>query len=461
MTNHNLRVALVWSGTVFGERTFTQTSEPSVTVGERVSNHFVVADRGLGDQFEMFERTPQGYAFRFTDKVTGILTRGDDEVDLPGVADDGDAIGEVDTECGAARIFEVPIEVGDWGIVHIGTIDVFFQLMEPTERVEGRGLKRRIDGPLLGTMAVAALLHALILIAAFLTEQDDPNLRDLRAMDRFATILVDEPAEPLIEDDTSEDEVATAKTADGEEGKFGSEDAAIEEPQVPTVDGALVDSIDPRKIGVNDVLTHELIGAGPLKNIFGDQQGFEAKMDVAMSGDASQYVDGRGMGGMSLRGVGKGGGGDGFGSVYGLGEVHTGGGTGTSGTIARKERKRIEAAVEVGTPSSGDFCDPGNIRRVVGGKSNAVKYCFEKELQTQPELGGKVIAMWKIGLDGQVMSASIAESTMNNAKVEGCIQRVLKRMRFAKPDGGICVVNYPFVFSGLSDEVEVREGAKQ
>jgi hypothetical protein len=47
------------------------------------------------------------------------------------------------------------------------------------------------------------------------------------------------------------------------------------------------------------------------------------------------------------------------------------------------------------------------------------------------------------------MSASIASSTMKNSTVEGCITRVVKRMRFQKPNGGICVINYPFIFSGL------------
>ena len=28
----------------------------------------------------------------------------------------------------------------------------------------------------------------------------------------------------------------------------------------------------------------------------------------------------------------------------------------------------------------------------------------------------------------------------------------VERMRFEKPNGGICIINYPFVFSGLQDE---------
>ncbi|MEC9399824.1 MAG: AgmX/PglI C-terminal domain-containing protein, partial [Myxococcota bacterium] len=97
----------------------------------------------------------------------------------------------------------------------------------------------------------------------------------------------------------------------------------------------------------------------------------------------------------------------------------------------------------------GDFCDKNNIRRVVNAKSNAIRYCFEQELQSNPSLSGKIIAQWNVNLDGSVMAASVASSTMNNKKVEGCITRVIKRMRFQKPNGGICVINYPFIFSGI------------
>ncbi len=82
-------------------------------------------------------------------------------------------------------------------------------------------------------------------------------------------------------------------------------------------------------------------------------------------------------------------------------------------------------------------------------KQNAIKYCYEKELQTAPDLAGKIIAQWKIGLDGAVIDPSIASSTIGDKKVEGCIARALKRLRFEAPEGGMCVGNYPFVFSGL------------
>ncbi len=37
---------------------------------------------------------------------------------------------------------------------------------------------------------------------------------------------------------------------------------------------------------------------------------------------------------------------------------------------------------------------------------------------------------------------------MKDGKVKNCVLRVLRRMRFAKPEGGnVCIVQWPFVFN--------------
>jgi Ca-activated chloride channel family protein len=63
-------------------------------------------------------------------------------------------------------------------------------------------------------------------------------------------------------------------------------------------------------------LDSKLLGNSPLKNVFGDQEGFNAKMNVAMSGEGGELVVGRGAGGMGMRAVGPGT--EGFGRVGGV-----------------------------------------------------------------------------------------------------------------------------------------------
>ena len=86
--------------------------------------------------------------------------------------------------------------------------------------------------------------------------------------------------------------------------------------------------------------TSKLLGNSPLKNVFGDQEGFDAKMNVAIGGEGGELVVGRGAGGMGMRGSGKGGGGEGFGRVGGLGAVDTGGGKGMGGKVGKAKKSK-------------------------------------------------------------------------------------------------------------------------
>ncbi len=450
---NNLRVALVWNGTVFHEKTYTQTGEPIVTVGENERTMFNVPAPGIPESFDMFERTDSGYIFRFTDKLEGHATVDDEEFDFDELIEDGArSAGSGSTSDGSAKIYELDIKPGDWGLVDLGEVNIFFQLNDKSEVVAGRGIGGRFEPPVLGSVGISAVLHVAFLLIAFLLFDADPELQEMQNLDRFAKFMVDDVPDPLEEEETEEpEEDTTGKKAGGEEGKFGDPDEEIPESKVPKSDGEMVEEIDVKNIGINKALSSEVLGAGPLKNIFGNQDGFDSKMQIAMSGEGGELQVGRGAGGMGFRGGGSGGGGEGFGRIQGMGKVDTGGGKGTGAKIGKKKARKVKPRMSKGTPKIGDFCDKNNIRRVVGAKSNAIKYCFEKELQTKPNLSGKIIAQWQVGLDGAVMSASIASSTMNDSTVEGCITRVIKRMRFQKPDGGICIINYPFVFAGLDE----------
>ena len=448
-TNHSLRVALVYRGTVYRERTFTRTSDPVVTLGQDEDNEFVTPAGGIDESFEMFERTDDGYVVRFTDKLDGSIHIDGEEYTLDELAD-GQAVqgGTTHTDVGSATIYEINAKRGDWGLLQFGDLEVYFQLMGEPGVLAGRGLSG-FDAPVMGTIGIAAFAHLTFLLVAFLAFDIDPTLKERHIPDRFVKVMVEDVEDPLKEEKQDEpEEDTTGKKAGGEEGKFGKEDSEKEESKVPKVDGPMEKKIDVENLGVNKMLSDKAIGKGPLKNIFNNQDGFDSKMKVAMSGEGSNLQVGRGAGGMGLRGTGSGGGGEGFGRVHGLGDVDTGGGKGTGAKIGTKKKKEVKPKMSRGTPQIGDFCDKNDIRRVVQSKSNAIQYCYERQLQTNPKLKGKIIAQWKVGLQGQVKSTSVASSTMNNKKVESCILRVIKRMRFEKPDGGICVINYPFVFSG-------------
>lgn len=450
--DHCLRVAIVWNGTVFQEKTYTSKNESIVTVGFGDGNEFSVPSPGLADAFQMFERTEEGYTARFTNKIDGSISVDGEDWDLEELIEDKKASRQdsVNTENGSADVYQILVKEGDWGMFQLGHINVFFQVLVQNEVIPPRGFRGMVEAALLACIALSAVLHIVFLIWALLGYDPDAHLERQVISDRFVEFLADDIADPIEEEEVDiPEEDTTGKKAGGEEGKFGDEDSEIPESKIPKVDGEMVDEIDVKNIGVNAALGSNILGSGPLKDIFGNSDGFDSKMNVAMSGEGGELVVGRGAGGMGMRGVGKGGGGEGFGRIHGLGKVDTGGGKGTGGGVGKKKARKVTPKLTQGAPQIGDFCDKGNIRRVVSAKSNAIKYCFERELQTNPQLSGKISAQWNIGLDGKVMSASIASTTMNNRKVEGCIANVIKRMRFDAPDGGICIINYPFVFTGI------------
>jgi len=76
------------------------------------------------------------------------------------------------------------------------------------------------------------------------------------------------------------------------------------------------------------------------------------------------------------------------------------------------------------------------------------KFCYEKQLSSNPNLGGKVSVYFTIAPTGSVAKAMVRETSMNNATVEGCVNKVMRSLKFPKPKGGgIVVVTYPFVFA--------------
>jgi hypothetical protein len=88
-----------------------------------------------------------------------------------------------------------------------------------------------------------------------------------------------------------------------------------------------------------------------------------------------------------------------------------------------------------------------DIARVVRQHRNAVRYCYEKELQTRPDLEGKIVMRFVVGGNGAVLAAKAAESTLADPSVEQCLARQIQTWQFpAVQGGGVVVVRYPFLF---------------
>lgn len=450
MKDGSLRVAIVYRGTVLREHVFTQTSDPTVTVGEDDEHHFVAPEGTLGSATIDVERVDGSYRLRVPEHLSGTVHVDDEEHPLQSFLDEhGTAAGESWTPEGRGTLREIPLGRGDWGRLELGDLEVFVQVTDRPEPIAGRGFES-VDRPVLGSVALAGAVHLAFLLACFLAFDVNPELQDRLLADRWAGTIVEDVREPPPDQpDPEPREDTKGEAAPGKEGKFGEEDLE-DESEVPEVEGPQKKKVDVEDVGVNEALSTENLGSGPLKNIFGNQDGFSDKMKMAMNGADGELDPGRGTG-LGTRGLGSGGGGDGsFGEIQGsLGDAPTGAGASTGAQLDAPEEREVTSTVEEHGPEVGtEFCESQNIKKVVRAKQESIQYCYEKHLQSNPDLGGKLEVQWKIGLDGSVESASIARSGLGHSKVESCILRAVERMRFASPDGGICVVNYPFVFSG-------------
>jgi len=207
-----------------------------------------------------------------------------------------------------------------------------------------------------------------------------------------------------------------------------------------------------------DVISSRSVGNSSLSRIFG-KTGLGSGIGGALKGvgrGSGQGTDqeggvggGGGIGSSRARGFGAGEIGDGVGvGGVGKGQLGTGygGGTGAIDLGMRSERK-VFARIAEGETTVKGFLDPALIQAVVRDNLASIRYCYEKELNRDPKLAGKIIVQFIIDLSGTVTEAKVENSMMKDPIVEDCITRRIKRWRFPKPQGGDVVVSYPFVFS--------------
>lgn len=160
-----------------------------------------------------------------------------------------------------------------------------------------------------------------------------------------------------------------------------------------------------------------------------------ALASIASSSVAGESAPGSALGkGFKLQGVGtqgKGGGGN-YKEGTGLGV----------GNVGSADVGIVEEETEVGGGLDKDV-----IAEIIRSQLGQIRYCYERQLSASPDLYGKVMVRFTIGLDGAVAEQRIGTTTLKNADVEGCILRRVARWKFPNPKGGTSVlVTYPFLF---------------
>jgi hypothetical protein len=228
----------------------------------------------------------------------------------------------------------------------------------------------------------------------------------------------------------------------------GSRDGGAHAGQV-----GLIGRKDRPRTKVQDVRSVGLLGhlgamkGGALSTVLSGDIG--DGINAAMSGmkGTTGFADAGGLGGMGTRGTGAGGGGRSL-SIGGLG---TGGGdrygdpNGTGLGLDGGSRRRVRLPPKKFDLQGG--LTHAEVARVIQRARARIKFCYEKELQADPNLAGKISTRFTIAPTGQVADSRVIESTMGSEKVEACVTKVLQSLVFPRPKGGgVVVVMYPFIF---------------
>ncbi len=209
-------------------------------------------------------------------------------------------------------------------------------------------------------------------------------------------------------------------------------------------------------------------GAGNVEAMFSDVTGSISKSLAA--GSAGAHAGGanlrgfgnqttEGNGGLGQIGGGKGGGGSsnnsqglgskGFGEGLtgkGLGAIGKGGDLNGSG-VGHPGHPNIEVGNASETIVMGGL-DKSLIDEYIKRHIREIRACYESQLNSSPSLAGRIATRFVISGSGRVSQAGVTTSSINNAKVEGCVLGVLRHIVFPEPlGGGVVEVDYPFSFT--------------
>jgi predicted component of type VI protein secretion system len=405
----------------------------------KLAQDFFVSSENLpNDHWAIVEQDAAGAKVNFTPDSVGFLEAGGNRVSTSDLIASGRAKeqgGYYQVELGAEERF-----VNDIG--HM----VFFIHRVHKAKLAPVPVGGNVDWLFLGLL-VALLFVAGGLAVRLLTMPHDPSQEVITIPDRFVELMVqDIEKEKDKKKPAGNPDAGEGAKAKDEEGKTGKKEAKLKKAKGSKV--AIQKSELDKKIAESTGLLADLNSMTDT-SIFGTG-GLDNSVSNAVGGlIGSQYGNQMGAGGLGSRGSGYGGGG----TAEGLGGLGTQGrGSGASGYGRGGgyygQKGGGAPGVGAGDPIILGALDKSIIDRIVKKHLPQIRYCYQKELNKNPNLFGKMVVKFVIAKDGSVSSSSTKTSTLSNPIVENCIHSRFMRMRFPQPKGGgIVIVSYPFVFN--------------
>ena len=395
------------------------------------------------EHFSLFTVESNTWVCNFSAKWTGFIDQGEERRSLAALIASGEAAAIGD------GLYRIELAEGARILMDTGEVIFFGQLTWPGRRIVA-SVVDNIDYPFAGVMAFMAFVFAMI--STLIYSSPPPVGADIVSIpDRFAEVMLSQPEpEPELpqtahrsDEPDSLDEGAKAKDDEGMIGKKNSKVKVTKGKKVELKQKAL-DVEAAEGAGILGVIGDDSAMAG----VFGSSS-ISADLVSGVGGLLGSKGSQLGSNGLGSRGAGLGGGGTAD-TLGGLGTRGRGGGdSGYGQGPAAGPRPEGDIGGIGGSPIIVGALDRSLIDAVIKRHMNQFRYCYQRELNKDPGLAGKVTVKFVIAGDGTVSRASIKKSTLGNASVESCLSNRFMTLQFPEPKGnGIVIVSYPFMFAG-------------
>ncbi len=445
-----LRVGVIYNGKILDEQIFRKPE--TVFVGDSEKSHFVVPSSSLPSKFPIFYFKSGRYELVIMENMTGKVFLKGKVVVIEEIIKKG-----MLKKRGGAYI--LPLSQDSRGKVMVGSAIVLFQFITPPPRPPKLKLPKsirgswtqRLDWPFLSILSVS-LISGYLFFGVYVPGVPVPEFNIASVPNRFAELIVpDLDALRTME----EKEVAVEETDTGTQVAAAQEEKApakeeVKKPDQPRDKATIQKEESIRKAEIQK----KVAGKGLLRiigSVGGEGGSGDVVADVLGDGGRDRDID-TALAGIKQIGVAtsstqrsRKGDADATETVRmeGLDVKES---SGKVGVAAKKERA-VVAKTTVEAPQVDGAVDSNSISQLVRRNQAAVRRCYERELNANPNLRGRVAVTIVINEQGRVQMADVTADTVGNAAVRSCIIGVVNRWRFPSPEGGPASITIPFVFS--------------
>jgi len=428
-TARALRVALIQSGRIVEDRTFTGRAK--ITVGTEAKCTFLVPMAEVPVTTAVFELTKQGTTLLFDAQTVGRVSLAGADATLQDCAARASPRG---------KQLALPLTEDAKGRVSIGEVSLLFQFVDPprapapAELPKGaRGLLAQVDRSFLAILALSLAAH--FAGAGWLSTQPVPEERDLTIeemnVDRFAAVLMPLPKPKK----TEPDRPAVTEPPKPQVAQ------PVKQPQVASAQpsaAALRERV--RKMGMAGIIGSKGDGTSAFGDIMKDTgmtdvatalRGAEDGMRVASIDDATAIK-------------------------------RKGGDTGGTSEIDPIETDRVKNVnlreqgpatplnphvtsekVQVDTTE----IDEKALAIWLNARKPAIQSCYERQLKRTPTLKGRIVLRFAITNRGRIGGVGFAEDTLRSDQVEQCITAMMRGWVLPFTPEDDVPVALPFIFA--------------